>query len=345
MHRPIHLMLILVLAIVAACSDDPQPATLDTLDTEPDLSTLDPDATQDAADAPDDLPPETLPPTLPPCLRLCDRFLDCPEGCPGLDWRTTLLAYPLCLERCPALPAEDLLQATCAEIQAALFAQSPPLRDLCEQPFCHSHCHYFAHCLVEQCPGFIPAQLAPLAEDCLRGCDPDDRGALFTMTCEDITTFLNQDPYFHLLCTSSPECADAPQCALYADKISTCLQQRCAPNADPFLDGLREILTHNCLQPESCPRQAEVLWLTTSACDAPPLDTLGQEPTLSHLCTGLLTPHLDALDAACARATACAFPLPPLHTCRTLLALHPDPLALLTCFDAAQSCQEIAACL
>lgn len=305
----------------------------------------------DAGDATQTLGPDW---SLPLCDRACDRFVDCAvDVCAGFDWATAAGVASACAAACDETTAEDVLAAV--DCRAALDVLAPAIPDFaptCASNPCVTACGRVAACVVDVCPAIGPDSEAPIARQCLDGCDGADVSWVGTFdTCESLVGVIAEnDVGFREACQGGPvaACATRDECVAYSAHLTACVVEQCDGHADPFSVGIEAAVLAYCLG-DDCPAADDVRRLgdPALACDAPGLRGLGAGEPFARLCTGTLGVDPEALREACERIIACpgGEGAAPVESCLAGFAFAPDVVTRMDCLDAAADCATMFLCL
>ncbi len=274
-----------------------------------------------------------------PCAALCERIDACfPEACPVLEARPSEIG--LCRE-CAGFSPEDALKlsaASCADLNAALFATRPDLIRACEMngpgpgpgpqdPRCEPACDHMRACntwpqgtnVPEDCAG-VCAGMPPRLLDCLAG----------TTACETIE---------QCLAGPGPGPGPAPdelarQCENICQRTSRCVSSLCAPGT--LAEGATGVCIDACLAAPPTPEALRAF--AESTCEQIVDRVRAEDPRVDARCDAAPEAACDTLCAE--RIEACNVPLPP-GGCAALCAGFSE--AQLRCVEA-QGCETVARC-
>ncbi len=298
------------------------------------------------------VPDAATPATLPPCERACDRLVDCATAaCDGFAWANAGGLAESCAAACDPNFAATLLDAPdCEATLIAVAGRRPDFAQRCADDPCAGACARLGDCIVERCPAIDATAGQQITADCRSNCDP--AGAAWVEqvpTCGGLVDALAaNDPNFQRACEGeTPGCADAPACQAYAAKVSECLLLHCDGRADPYGEGLTQVLFDYCSQAADCPPRSAVLGIAAPevGCDHPWLREIGPAPPFDGLCAERV-PAAEVLEA-CSAVVACPGTegLGSPEICAVYVAIRPDAEAVTACVRAAADCAAVYPCL
>lgn len=298
----------------------------------------------------DDGATEAATPMLPSCNVACDRVLDCAtETCVGIDWRTARLAQDQCDDACSPTFIGDVMAASdCDGVMAVVSTGAPTLDTLCNQRPCVSACHEFALCTMQECERYATQTLESIEASCMGWCEDENANDILAVSCETLVEALvTNDPNFAASCHGSTGCADMTACATFAEKATGCIVDHCAGNADPYQEGVQQVLLDYCANADDCPAPETIALLNGDAitCEDSPLDAYGPAAPFTAICAGTVgAPYADVL-AACDSLILCGAEFASSELCAAFLTFEPGTGTKVACMDAAADCTEVFACL
>ena len=282
---------------------------------------------------------------LPPCVAACDRVAECfVEDCPALDWQAAGTVFRDCAAICDPSFASEAAGLSCDALVDLTRSSAPDLALLCDAP-CDAGCGRFADCAVDGCDGLGAADRDGVFMACSAWCTPEVAGDLLLARCADVVTILRDNPEYATACGGSRTCPGPALCEPFAARVTSCVIEHCAGNAEAFETGISEVLFDYCSSAEDCPAEDGVAFIIDATCDMPPLDTFGPAAPFTAICDGTFGTVSAEVGAACDRLLSCGVPLRSRDTCLVLISFGADPSSLATCVTAAADCTGAQACL